>query len=132
MGGCGTSSGNNNNAINGNWTASLTNPDGTEAFNFTTTLTSSGSTGVSVSNLSFTTSSPCFSGGTDASGGFTLTGTTNGVSSGGFQMTIQSTPPGNTLTLNGTLNNNVISGTWTLSGLNSGCNGGGNFTMNLS
>ena len=50
----------------------------------------------------------------------------------GFQMTVQSTPPGNTLTLNGTLMGNTITGTWTLSGLMAGCTGNGNFTMNRS
>ena len=134
LAGCGTSSGNNSNssAINGNWTASLTNPDGTQEFNFTTTLTSTSSTGVTVSNLTFTTQSPCFSGGTTASGAFTLTGTTMGVTSGGYQMTIQSVPPANTLTLTGTLTNTTITGTWTLAGVMSGCNGNGNFTMTHS
>ena len=133
LAGCGTSSGNNNpSSINGNWTATLTNPEGTQDFSFTTTLTSTSSTGVTVTNLNFTTQSSCFSGGTTATGAFTLTGTTNGVSNGGFQMTIQSVPPGNTLTLNGTLTNNTISGTWTLAGVMSGCNGSGSFTMNRS
>jgi hypothetical protein len=41
-------------------------------------------------------------------------------------------PPGNTLTLNGTLTNSTIMGTWTLTGLTSGCTGNGNFTMSRS
>jgi hypothetical protein len=130
LAGCGTSTGNNNkSAINGNWTATLTNPDGAQDFSFTTTLTSTSSTGVTVSNFTFTTQSACFSGGTTATGAFTLTGTTSGVTSGGYQMTVQSVPPGNTLTLTGTLTNTTITGTWTLTGLTSGCAGSGNFTM---
>jgi len=39
------------------------------------------------------------------------------------------TPSGNTLTLQGTVNNNAITGTWTLTGLTPGCTGSGNFTL---
>ncbi len=127
--GCGNNS--NPNAINGTWTAALTNTAGNQVFNFTTNLSSTSGTGVTVTNLSFTTQSPCFSGGETASGAFTLSGTLNGVTSGGYQMTIQSSnPTGNTLTLTGTLNNNTISGAWTLTGSTSGCTGTGSFTMN--
>jgi hypothetical protein len=36
----------------------------------------------------------------------------------------------NTLTMQGTINNNTVTGTWTLTGLTSGCSGSGTFTMN--
>lgn len=125
---CGSNS--SKSAINGTWTAALTNTGGSQAFNFTTNLSSTSGTGVTVTNLSFTTQSPCFAGGETASGAFTLSGTLNGVTSGGYQMTIQSSnPTGNTLTLTGTLNNNTINGAWTLTG-SSGCTGTGSFTMN--
>lgn len=131
LAGCGSSS---NGSINGNWTASLMNSgtSGSEVFAFTTTLTQSSGTSVSVTNLNFTTNSPCFSSGTTASGGFTVSGNTNGVTSGGFQMNIQSTGTGTNdlLTLQGTLQNNTINGTWTLTGNTSGCSGSGTFTMN--
>ena len=126
---------NNTNNLNGNWTASLTDPNGTPAFSFTTSLTQSGNGTLDVTNLNFTTSSPCFANGESATGGFTLSGTTSGVTNGGFQMIITSTPSAplagsNVLTLNGTVTNgNTISGTWTLTGLQSGCTGSGNFTM---
>lgn len=122
-------------AINGNWTAALTtSASGTPVFSFTTALTDMGNGGVSVTNLTFTTATPCFGSTTTATGGFTLSGTTNGVTSGGFQMTVQSGPAGtasnNLLNLQGTLRNNTISGTWTLTGIASGCTGSGTFTMN--
>lgn len=129
--GCGGSNSTMPGTINGNWTATLSNPDQSTAFGFTTTLTESSSTALSVTNFNFTTSSPCFSSGTTESGTFTLTGNTNNVITGNFGMTIQSgTPSGNQLSLQGTVNNNVISGTWSLTGVTAGCTGSGNFTMN--
>ena len=133
LAGCGTTS--NSNLINGNWTAALLNSSsgGSPIFNFTTTLTQSSGSSVSVTNLNFTTSSPCFASGSTATGGFTLSGNLNGVTSGGFQMNIQSTGSSNNLlTLIGTVSNNTISGNWTLSGTTSGCSGSGQFTMNKS
>ena len=133
LAGCGTTS--NSNIINGNWTAALLNSSsgGSPIFNFTTTLTQSSGSSVSVTNLNFTTSSPCFASGSTATGGFTLSGNLNGVTSGGFQMNIQSTGSSNNLlTLIGTVSNNTISGNWTLSGTTSGCSGSGQFTMNKS
>src|SRR5690349_16961982 len=56
--GCGSDN-SSNNAVNGNWTVSLTDANSTPVFGFTTTLTQSGST-VSGTNLSFTTATPCF------------------------------------------------------------------------
>lgn len=131
LAGCGSSSTNN---VNGNWTAALMSPaNGTNpVFNFNVTLSQTSGSSLSVSNLNFTTSSPCFSGGATATGGFTLSGTMNGVTSGGFQMNIQSTPTAgsNLLTMQGTVNNNTITGQWTLTGTGAGCTGTGSFTMN--
>jgi|SRR5580698_463571 hypothetical protein len=128
--GCGSSS--SNSSINGNWSATLTSADGTQALAFTATLASSGGV-VTVSNLSFSTSSSCFALGTTATGAFTATGTSGGVTTGTFQMTIQSgtgnTNGTNQLTLQGTLNNNAITGNWTLTGTGAGCTGSGTFTM---
>jgi hypothetical protein len=133
LAGCGSNS--NNDVINGNWTAALLNSSsgGSPIFNFTATFTQSSGSSVSVTNLNFTTSSPCFASGSTATGGFTLSGNLNGVTSGGFQMNIQSTGSStNLLTLQGTVSNNTISGTWSLSGTTSGCSGSGQFTMNKS
>jgi hypothetical protein len=127
---CGGGSSSSSNSINGNWTATLTNPDGSPAFAFTTSLSQSSGTVVTVTNLSFTTSTSCFSSGGTETGSFVLSGNFNGSVSGGFQMTAQSgTPSGNTLILQGTVNNNAVTGTWTLTGVTSGCTGSGTFIM---
>jgi hypothetical protein len=133
LAGCGSNS--NSNIINGNWTAALLNSSsgGSPIFNFTATFTQSSGSDVTITNLNFTTSSPCFASGSTATGGFTLSGNLNGVTSGGFQMNIQSTgSSSNLLTLQGTVSNNTISGTWSISGTTSGCSGSGQFTMNKS
>jgi hypothetical protein len=130
LGACGSGSSNN---INGNWSATLTNPDGTTVFSFTTSLSQSNSTTLSGSNLTFSTATPCFSAISSETGGFTLTGNTSGVTTGNFELTVQSaTPSGNVLTMTGTLSNNTITGSWSLTGVTSGCTGSGNFTMTKS
>jgi hypothetical protein len=131
LAGCGSNSNNGN--INGNWSAALMSSNsGNPVFDFTATFTQVSGSGLSVTNLTFTTATPCFASGSNATGGFTLSGNQNGVTSGGFQMNIQSTGAtvSNLLTLQGTVNNNTISGTWTLTGTTAGCAGSGNFTMN--
>ena len=133
LAGCGSNS--NNDAINGTWTAALMNSSsgGAPVFNFTATFTQSSGSGVTITNLNFTTATPCFASGSTATGGFTLSGNQNGVTSGGFQMNIESTgSTNNLLTLQGTVSNNTIAGNWSLSGTTSGCSGSGAFTMNKS
>ena len=133
LAGCSTNS--SNGSLNGNWTAALisANTNSTPNFNFTLTMAETSDSNLSITNLNFTTSSPCFASGTTATGGFTLSGTLNGVTSGGFQMNIQSTDNNrNQLSLQGTINNNTISGNWTLTGTTAGCSGSGTFTMNKS
>jgi len=129
LSGCG---GGSSSTINGNWSATLTNQDGSPALSFTVTLAQSGST-LNVTNLTFTTSSSCFALGTTATGAFTATGTSGGVTTGTFQLTVQSgsgnTNGANQLTLEGTLTNNSITGNWTLTGTGAGCSGSGAFTM---
>ncbi|HXM23365.1 MAG TPA: hypothetical protein VN948_19065 [Terriglobales bacterium] len=128
---CGGGNSSSSATVTGNWTATLTNTDGTPAlFGFTTSLTQSSGTVVTGTNLSFTTSNTCFTSGGSQTGSFVLSGNFNGNITGTFQLTITSgTPPGNTLTLQqGMVNNNTISGTWTLTGTG-GCTGAGNFTM---
>ncbi|MGH9499073.1 MAG: hypothetical protein ACRD3L_08000 [Terriglobales bacterium] len=127
--GCGNNSGSGS-TINGNWTAILT---GSQDLNLSVTLTQSSGSAVTVSNLSFTTSQSCFDTGASATGAFSVTGTTNGVTTGSFVMTIVSGASNsngmNQLMLQGTLTNNSITGTWNLSGTGAGCTGSGTFTM---
>jgi hypothetical protein len=116
--------------INGNWAATLSDTGSSPVFTFTTAFRQGGGTDVSVSNFTFTTSSPCFvSGGTETAS-FILGGNFGGSVTGSFELNIQSaTPSGNALTLNGTVKSNTISGTWSLSGVTSGCTGNGNFMI---
>jgi len=129
LSGCGGGE-NSRGSINGNWVATLTNSDGSTAFAFSTTFTQSASDGLNVTNFTFTTSSPCFVSGETQTGSFGVGGDFNGNITGVFGLTIRSgSPGGNTLTLNGNVNNNKITGTWALTGISSGCTGGGNFTI---
>lgn len=126
--GCGMSNGSSGN-INGNWTATLTDTNNNPALSFTTSIAQSGDGSLSISNLQFSTSSPCFVSGETATGAFSRGGNFNGNVSGTFGMNVKSgSPGGNTLTLNGTMTENSISGNWTLMG-SSGCTGSGHFTM---
>jgi hypothetical protein len=135
MAGCGGGSSSSNSNINGNWKATLTNPDGTPAYAFTTSFTqSSGNDTVTVTNFSFTTAGSCFSSQSTAeTGSFALSGNFNGNVAGTFGMNITTMFPGsqtqNVLALQGTVTGgNTISGTWNLTG-QSGCSGKGTFTI---
>ena len=131
LAGCGTNS--SHGSLNGNWTAALisSNNNSNPVLNFSVSLAETNNNGLSFTNLTFTSSNPCFASGTTATGGFSLSGTLNGISSGGFQMNIQSTGSSNNqLSLQGTINNNTITGNWTLTGTTAGCSGSGTFTMN--
>jgi hypothetical protein len=127
LAGCGKGSGN----INGNWTASLTNPDGSPAFAFQTTLSGAGGGAFRVTSFTFNTAGACFASGQEAeSGTVSLSGDYNGNVTGSFGMVITTLFPGatqNVLTLQGVVNGNKITGTWTLVG-GAGCSGAGNFT----
>ncbi len=128
---CGGSS---NSTVNGNWTATLVNPDSTTAFTLSMTLSQGSAGAVSVTNLSFGTSSSCFATGTTATGTFASSGTTNGVTTGSFQISIQSSTSNsngaNQLIMQGALtNDNTVTGSWALTGTGVGCSGSGTFTM---
>lgn len=128
LGGCGNSNSTNSGNINGNWSATLTNTDNTPAFAFITSFTQMSGNSVSVTNLTFTTASPCFVSSETETASFILSGNFMGSVTGAFQLTVKSgNPSGDTLTLQGTMTNNTISGTWTLAGISSGCSGSGNF-----
>ncbi len=119
----------NNAQINGTWTAVLSQTNGAQAFDFTSNLTSVSNNGLTVTNLSFNTQEVCFPGTSTATGAFVVSGNFNGMTAGGFQMTVNSSSGSNQLQLNGTLNNNTVSGTWTLTGTTAGCVGSGTFSM---
>ena len=130
LGGCGNSNSPNAGNVNGNWSATLTNTDSTPTFAFTTTFTQMSGTSVNVTNLTFTTASPCFVSGETETASFILSGNFSGSVTGAFQLAIKSgNPSGDTLTLQGTVRNNMITGTWTLVGISSGCTGSGNFVV---
>ena len=125
--GCGSNS--SSGKINGTWTATLTDTNQSQVFNFSTSLVDNGDGTTTVTNLTFSSNSSCFVSGTTETGTFGLTGNSNGNVKGTFGMTIKSgTPSGNLLTLSGTVNGGTITGTWTLMG-GAGCNGSGSFTM---
>ena len=127
MVGCGSNSKSGN--VSGTWSATLTDTNQNQVFNFSTQLVDNGNGTVNVTNLSFSTNSSCFVSGETATGSFGLTGNLNGSVQGTFGMTITSgTPSGNLLTLSGTVNGGTVSGKWTLTG-SASCTGSGNFTM---
>jgi hypothetical protein len=126
--GCGSDKSSGN--INGNWTATLTDGSGGQAFAFTTALVATGSSGtLTVNSFHFSTNSPCFVSGETENGTFALSGDFSGNVSGQFGMSVLSgSPGGNALTLTGAVNGGTISGTWILAG-SAGCSGSGRFTM---
>jgi hypothetical protein len=124
--GCG--SGSNSTTINGNWSATLmSTPGGPPVYAFTTTLTETSGSGLSITNFTLTTTGSCFvSGETTQTGSFTLSGNFNGSVTGTFGMTV--TGAQNVLTLQGGIGaNNTLTGTWSITG--STCSGEGNFTF---
>lgn len=128
LAGCGSDSRDHGN-INGFWTATLTDANGSQVFGFATSVIVNSDGTLSISNFSFSTNSPCFVSGETVSGTFAFTGDFNGKVTGHFALKVLSgSPSGNTLQLSGTVNGNIITGTWTLSG-GTGCTGSGNFTM---
>lgn len=128
---CGSNS--HDSSINGNWTAALMSSNNSNpVFNFSLSMSETSGGNLNITNLNFTTASPCFAGGATATGGFTLSGTFTGVTSGALQMNVQSNSGNNTLNLQGTVNDNTITGNWTLTGTTGGCTGSGTFTMNKS
>jgi hypothetical protein len=129
LAGCGSGSNHNSGNINGNWTASLTDTNGSPVFGFGTSLVVNSGGTLSITNFNFTTNSSCFVSGETETGSFVLMGDFNGNVSGKFDFSISSgNPAGNTLALSGAVNGGTITGTWTLTG-GIGCTGNGNFTM---
>jgi hypothetical protein len=123
--GTGGSSGSSN--INGAWTATLTNPDGAIAYQFSATFAQGTGSNLSVTNLTFTNPGSCLlSGEPAAQGSFTAASDAFGI------MMASPDVGGPTLSLEGTLSNGRISGTWRASGLLPPCSGSGTFTIEPS
>ena len=120
---CGSPSSGN---INGNWTATLANADGSVAYRFSATLARGTDSVLNVTNLTFTTPGPCMSAAEPATGSFTPT-------SGAFALSMASPDVGGPLmSLEGTLSDSGISGTWSASVVLLPCSGNGTFTMQRS
>jgi hypothetical protein len=124
--GCGSGGGSNTTTIDGNWSASLISTSGGQPlFSFTTTLTETGGSGLSITNFTITSNGSCFvSGQTTETGSFTLSGNFSGSVMGTFGMTV--TGSQNVLTLQGGIGpNNTLTGNWSVTG--STCSGEGTF-----
>lgn len=152
VGGCGTSSSSTsivNTTANGTWEATLTGGSGEASLlNFVTQFTVTDQGPLTINSLAFFNASPnaCFVTGLNEeneTGSASFGTNSNGTVVGTLKLVITSVnPPGNTLTLKGTLtgtsngttsttgvlSNGAVTGTWTLTGA-SGCTGGGNFLM---
>jgi hypothetical protein len=89
---------------------------------------------LNVVNFSFTTSDACFaSDQVTETGSFGFGGDFQGHVTGTFGMVISSTGSDQAvLTLQGTVKNGTITGTWTLTGTTGACSGNGQFTMSPS
>jgi len=122
---CGSSNTPTQNNINGNWTAALTNPDGSLAFRFSATFAQGSGSQLSITDLTYTSSSSCPVLASMNSAGGTFTAT-----SGTFTMgEIFTNVGGPALDLQGKASNSLISGQWTLSGVLPECSGNGSFTI---
>jgi hypothetical protein len=123
--GCGSSS--FSGLINGTWTATLTNADGSITYQFSATFAQATGSNLNITNLTFTTAGACdFAVAGGAGGSFS-------PSSRAFAMSmVELNVGGDILALQGTLSNGTISGTWSASGLVPSCSGNGTFTIQPS
>ena len=124
----------NSNSPNGTWKASLAATELGSAMAFTSTFTLNTTSGtLATSNLAITTdSAKCFANQPTAVGSYLPNGTGTQPVTNPFGLAINSPATGggnNTLLLSGALNGGTISGTWSLNGPQTGCIGGGTFTM---
>ena len=115
--------------VDGNWTTTMLNSSGAQVMVFTSAISHSGTYTVTATNMQFTTGMACFPTGASATGAVMPSGNANS-----FGMTIQSANTTGTmnttvLTLQGSLTNATVSGTWTMNGITSGCSGSGSFSM---
>jgi len=121
--GCGSSG--TANIINGKWTATLTNANGSLAYQFSATFAQGSDNNLNITNLMFTDPGTCmFSGENGAAGSFTPPGQAFTMS-----MLAGEWVGAPSLSLQGTLNKTMISGTWITEGTIPNCGGSGNFTI---
>jgi hypothetical protein len=133
MGGCGGAMGPTATGINGNWTATLSNVEGSIAYQFSAAFAQGNGTQLNITNLTFTTQTVCPLSGSGLEGSFTATGSSNGKVAGTFAMSMsQLNVGGPTLALQGNLSNGVISGSWNVEGIVPNCSGNGTFTIQPS
>lgn len=129
--GCGSNTPGKNN-INGNWSATLTNPDGSVAYQFSASFSQGSGSALNVTNLTYATASSCpsLASMNSAGGSFTVTGSSDGWVTGTFTMA-EASPAiiGPDLGLQGAVRNDTISGQWTLSSGIGDCTGNGSFTI---
>jgi hypothetical protein len=123
--GCGSSSVPGRNNINGDWTATLTNSDGSLAYQFSATFTQGSGSELSITNLTYTTSSSCPVLASLNSAGGSFTPSTETLAMSEIFMNVG----GPMLSLQGKLSSGTISGQWTLNGLVPPCSGSGTFMM---
>lgn len=129
MSGCGSSTGASSGSgnINGAWTATLTNADGSIAYQFTATFTQGTGTELNIANLTFANPGVCLlSGALGTQGSFAPASEAFGL--------LMASPAiiGPSLNLQGSLSDGKISGTWNTSSGAQSCNGNGTFTMQPS
>jgi hypothetical protein len=126
--GCGSGTGATpvSGSINGAWAATLTNADGSLAYQFTATFTQGTGTELSITNLTFANPGPCLSGDLGAAGSFAPATEAFGMSM------VSPAIIGPYLNLQGTLSEGQISGTWSTSSGVQSCNGSGTFTIQPS
>lgn len=120
--GCG-STGRGTTNINGNWTATLINTDGSLAYQFSATFTQGSDDNLTITNLTFTTPGACDFVAAPAQGSFTPANRAFAMSMAELNV------GGDMLALQGTLSDSTISGTWSASGLVPPCSGNGSFTI---
>jgi hypothetical protein len=118
--------------LDGVWTAQALNGDGTRALIFQALMKQAAGSAVSVKQFSFLLPNPCFPASNASTANFTPANV-NGKLTGPFSMTVTATAvtsaDNNALTLQGTMNGPVISGTWSMSSDNASCVGSGTFQM---
>jgi len=121
---CG-SSGMGTTNINGNWTATLTNANGSPAYQFSVTLAQGSDNSLTITDLAFRAPGACdFVTPPTAQGSFTATSRAFAMS-----MVAGGDVGAPVLDLQGALSNSTISGTWSASGVIPPCSGSGNFTI---
>ena len=117
--------------LDGIWTAQALNTDGTRALVFQALMKQASNSAVRVERFSFLVPTPCFPQNPSGDATFTPASNANSSLTGPFLMTVTdaASSDNSTLTLQGSINGPVISGTWNVSSGNASCAGDGTFEM---